>query len=322
MSETPTFDEPTTQPPPEVFADVAPRSESRARYAFSVLVFPVVFGGAVVGTSWMFRAGYESAAAFLVPTLTAYAVVAVLERVVPFRGQWLRSYKDVHVDFGHMVVSGGITLEAMRPFMLAIAVAIAAAISGFYQPGYWPSGWPMALQLVLALVIGEFFLYWVHRLAHEWDFLWRFHAVHHSCPRLYFYNAVRFHPVDLAISNFAPFVPLVALGVGGELLTLFGTVSAVHGIFQHSNLPLRLGPLNWFFSMAELHRWHHSRVLEEANSNYGQNLIVWDLVFGTRYYPKDREPPVDVGLTDMPNFPMGYWGQLLSPLRWKHAQRR
>jgi sterol desaturase/sphingolipid hydroxylase (fatty acid hydroxylase superfamily) len=57
------------------------------------------------------------------------------------------------------------------------------------------------------------------------------------------------------------------------------------GIFQHANVQLRLGPLNWFFSMAELHRWHHSRTVEEANHNYGQTISVWDWVFGTRYLP-------------------------------------
>jgi len=73
--------------------------------------------------------------------------------------------------------------------------------------------------------------------------------------------------------------------------------------------------------MAELHRWHHSRVLEEANTTYGQNLIVWDVVFGTRFLPADREPPEDIGITDLPTFPMDYLGQLLSPVRWRRIQR-
>jgi sterol desaturase/sphingolipid hydroxylase (fatty acid hydroxylase superfamily) len=85
---------------------------------------------------------------------------------------------------------------------------------------------------------------------------------------------------------------------------------------------MRLGPLNWFFSMAELHRWHHSTLLEESNTNFGQNLIVWDIVFGTRFLPKDREPPEAIGIGDMPDFPMDYWGQLLSPVRWARLPRR
>ena len=161
----------------------------------------------------------------------------------------------------------------------------------------------------------------MHRLAHTWDFLWRFHAVHHSAPRLYFLNAVRFHPIDLAISTYAPFVPLVTLGADARVLALFVLVSAVHGLFQHANLPIRCGPLNWFFSMAELHRWHHSRALEEANTNFGQNLIVWDIIHGTRFLPKDREPPEETGIAGMPAFPMSYLAQLASPFTWSRIKR-
>ena len=79
-------------------------------------------------------------------------------------------------------------------------------------------------------------------------------------------------------------------------------VGAVHGAFQHSNLSTRCGPLSWFFSMAERHRWHHSSTAAEADHNHGQNLIVWDAVFGTRFLPRDLEPPSDVGLADLPDF--------------------
>jgi sterol desaturase/sphingolipid hydroxylase (fatty acid hydroxylase superfamily) len=57
--------------------------------------------------------------------------------------------------------------------------------------------------------------------------------------------------------------------------------------------------------------------MEEANNNYGANVIVWDIVFGTRFLPNDREPPTDIGLADMPHFPQGFWAQLASPFRWK-----
>jgi sterol desaturase/sphingolipid hydroxylase (fatty acid hydroxylase superfamily) len=295
-------------------------SAPRARAAFAVAVFPVLMGGAVAASIAAMNAGVAPTIAYLAPTGFIFAIVAGLERVVPFHRSWQRSSGDVHVDVGHAVVSGGVTVELLRPLMLAVAVGLGGALSGS-GPSPWPAGWPLVFQLLLALVIGEFFMYWVHRLAHEWEILWRFHAVHHSAPRLYFLNAARFHPVDLAISNFAPFVPLVALGAGPELLALFALFTAVHGMFQHANIPVRLGPLNWFFAMAELHRWHHSRVLAEANSNYGQNLIVWDVLFGTRFLPADREPPEDIGLADLPSFPMTYLAQVASPFTWRRILR-
>jgi sterol desaturase/sphingolipid hydroxylase (fatty acid hydroxylase superfamily) len=292
-----------------------------ARDWFAMLVFPVVLCASIAATIALLDAGVSPAIAFLPAIAAAYLLLMALERVLPFHRSWQHSYGDIHVDLGHLVVSGGIGLELLRPPMLVLAVALGSVVSKVAPGGAWPGGWPLVPQLVLALVVGEFFMYWVHRWAHEWEWLWRFHAVHHSAPRLYFLNAARFHPVDLAISNFAPFVPLVALGAGPELLALFALFSAVHGAFQHANLPLRLGPLNWFFSMAELHRWHHSRVLDEANTNYGQNLIVWDVVFGTRFLPADREPPEGIGLAGLSAFPMDYLGQLASPFTWRRIER-
>ena len=81
-----------------------------------------------------------------------------------------------------------------------------------------------------------------------------------------------------------------------------------------------LGPLNYVFSMAELHRWHHAKNLDEANTNYGSNLILWDLVFGSFFWPRDRRPPEDIGIPDLAAFPMTYWAQLASPWRWREIQ--
>ena len=151
--------------------------------------------------------------------------------------------------------------------------------------------------------------------------MWRFHAVHHSAPRLYWLNAGRFHPID-SFMTFAPsYILLVVMGSGEVMLAYFGIITTIHGIFQHANIQLRLGPLNWFFSMAELHRWHHSKTLHEANHNYGQTVSVWDWVFGTRYLPANREPPEEIGIADLPSFPMTWWAQILSPFRWRQIKK-
>ncbi len=288
----------------------------RARTAFAWTVFPVGLCSSIAAAMALMERGVAPEQALFPPILVAYGVVLTLERFLPLHESWKHSRGDLHVDIGHMIVSGGVTLELLRPLMLAFTVMVAAWLSATISAPLWPGHWNLLAQLLLALVVGEFFLYWAHRLGHSIPLLWRFHAVHHSAPRLYGLNAARFHPVDLALSYYAPWTALVILGADARVIALFGLVSAVHGIFQHTNLPIRCGPLNWFFSMAELHRWHHSRVLDEANTNYGQNLIVWDVVFGTRFLPKDREPPENIGLHSMPDFPMDYVGQVLSPLQW------
>jgi len=280
-------------------------------------IFPVMMGGGVWYAIAQIETGEDPAIAIGLPTIAAYFVIMGLERFFYWQKSWLHSQGDLKVDVGHLLVSGLLTTRALEIPARLVAIAGAAWLAEHVGNSLWPTDWNLWLQLGLALVFGEFFLYWIHRLTHELDWLWRFHAMHHSAPRLYFLNAVRFHPVDIALSTFSPMIPLIIVGADGRVIALFGLVSAVHGLFQHANLVLRLGPLNWFFSMAELHRWHHSRRLQESNTNFGQNLIVWDVVFGTRFLPKDREPPADIGIAGLPAFPMDYWGQLVSPLRWR-----
>ena len=248
--------------------------------------------------------------------------VAITERLRPFRPEWNRSHGDVGTDVAHVLVSGGGAAQLARPLAAALGVAIAGALSRHLGLDVWPRAWPLLAQLALALVIAELPQYWLHRWQHERDWLWRFHSVHHSAPRLYWLNAARFHPVDLGLLYLVGYVPLIALGCPEETIMLFALFDAVFGMLQHGNIDVHLGWLNRVFSMAEPHRWHHSRVLDEANTNYGSNLIVWDLVFGTFFLPGDRQPPAAIGIADMPAFPQTWAAQMAAPFRWRSLPRR
>jgi len=226
----------------------------------------------------------------------------------------------VVTDLAHAVVSGIGATQLMRVLVQASGVVIAGALSRALGATLWPLEWPLLAQLALALVIAELPQYWLHRLQHEHEALWRFHATHHSAPRLYWLNAARFHPVDISLLYVVGYLPLVALGCPEVVIMLFTLFDAVFGMLQHSNIAMRLGPLNRLFSAAQPHRWHHSRTLVEANTNYGSNLIVWDLLFGTFFLP-EREPPEAIGIGDMPDFPQQYAAQLVSPVRWRRIAR-
>lgn len=287
---------------------------------FQWLVFPLVMGAAVL-VAWMLMArGVAPPVAILAPQFSAFAIVAVFEHIYPYQRSWNEPQADIRVDATH-AISIGILIALITPPVLSLGVVLGAWLSGMLNTGLWPTELPLLLQIALVLLIGELPGYWMHRLEHEWDWLWRFHAVHHSAPRLYWLNAGRFHPID-SFLTFAPsYLLLVVLGCGEVMLSYFALITAIHGIFQHANVQLRLGPLNWFFSMAELHRWHHSRNVWEADHNYGQTVSVWDWVFGTRYLPADIEPSSDIGLADLPAFPMTWWAQILSPFRWRRIKR-
>ena len=50
---------------------------------------------------------------------------------------------------------------------------------------------------------------------------------------------------------------------------------------------------------------------EESSHNYGNHLIVWDVVFGSRYLPADRS----VGALGLVNrqYPCGFLDQMAAP---------
>ena len=55
---------------------------------------------------------------------------------------------------------------------------------------------PLIGQFGLMLLTAEFFRYWIHSFMHEFNGLWKFHAVHHASDKLYTMNVGRFHPLD------------------------------------------------------------------------------------------------------------------------------
>jgi sterol desaturase/sphingolipid hydroxylase (fatty acid hydroxylase superfamily) len=285
----------------------------------SWLAFPAILGG-TIALAIVLLPHLGTIPTLLIAQTAGLLAVAISERFLPFRREWNRSHHDVRTDVIHAIVSGLGTTQLVRPLIRAGGVAIAGALSRSLGSSLWPADWPLVTQLALALVIAEFPQYWLHRWQHEHDLLWRFHATHHSAPRLYWLNAARFHPVDLGLLYAVGYLPLVVLGCPESVIMLFALFDAVFGMLQHCNIDVRLGPLNRIFSMAEPHRWHHSRTLAEANTNYGSNLIVWDLLFGTFFLPRDREPPAAIGIADMPNFPGGYLAQLASPFRWRRIR--
>jgi sterol desaturase/sphingolipid hydroxylase (fatty acid hydroxylase superfamily) len=245
-----------------------------------------------------------------------YTAIAMCERWLPWHRSWLHSQGDLRTDIG-LAITNGVLGGVLTPLLLAAVAIGGAALAATVGAGLWPVDWPLLAQLALALFVAEFVEYSFHRMMHEVPWLWRFHATHHSAPRLYWLNAARFHPIDLFLVGSVKLAPLVLLGAGLPIFALVNLFSAIHGAYQHANLPVRIGPLNWIFSMTELHRWHHSKRIEESNHNYGGNLILWDLIFGTRYLPGDREPPEQIGIAALPRFPMGFWANLGSPFRWR-----
>ncbi len=245
-----------------------------------------------------------------IPVLTGASLVTLLEWRMPERALWRPTAKDVGNDALYMLV-----VQIALPKLLGLGIVLLALDVSRANPNalwsLWPHGWSVGGQAVLMLLVADFFRYWLHRAAHETELLWRFHAVHHSPPRLYWLNVGRFHPVDKALQFVLDSLPFILMGVAGEVVTLYFVFYAVNGFFQHSNVRLRFGWLNYLISSAELHRWHHSRKVRESNTNYGNNVIIWDLLFGTWFLPRTHRVG-ELGLINRA-YPRGFWQQLRAP---------
>lgn len=284
------------------------------------LIFPATLATAL-GLTWRaIDTGVQPALALGLVSMLVWVVVGLGERWLPFRTEWNRSRGDIGTDVLHVFFSSYATIELAKFLGLALLLPLAAWAGTQVGSPLWPTHWPLWAQLPLAALTIEFGTYWMHRASHELPLLWRLHAVHHSPERLYWINAARDHPLGAALTALASLPLAVLLGIPADCLALYYVLQSVNGLFQHANIAMQLGPLNWLFSTADLHRWHHSLKVGEANHNYGQSLILWDAIFGTRYLPGPQGPAA-IGIEGMADFPRGYAGQLGVPFRWARYSR-
>lgn len=246
----------------------------------------------------------------LLVLIVVATVVSVLERMFPFEPSWNQPRGDLNADIFHTWIS---SIGTSAAFHAAFFPAIAEARGALAVATWWPAQLPFFFQCLAALLVAELGGYLSHRAMHH-TCLWRFHKLHHSAPRIYYLNAARNHPVDALLTVASSTVPLAWLGAPPEVMALLGAFAGLHGLLQHANLDYRLGPLSWLLSVGEVHRWHHSRDLKEASANYGNLILLYDLLFGTRRVPAGR-PPVEVGLAEENQGPSGILEQLTDPFR-------
>lgn len=239
----------------------------------------------------------------------------ILERLRPHAQEWLPSDGQEWADMGHTLLTKSfVQILAITVTLLGIT-HLMGNTGGL---GIWPEHWPVWAQVILGLVVAELGLYWGHRLAHEWPLLWRFHAVHHSVKKLWFFNTGRFHFVDTLKSVLLSLILLALAGAPESVLMWFGAITAYIGLLTHCNIRMRSGWLKYLFNTPTLHRWHHSTDLHEGNKNYGENLVIWDLLFGTFYDDEKRQPPINIGINDA--MPKKFLGQLTTPFHWEKFQ--
>ena len=284
--------------------------KQRIKNLVPYIAYPLVLSLSFILQIILIYFGLHLSLATWITVLFGLISIIILERFVPSRVSWMPNKKDWINDLFYMVLVQ-ILLVKFLTFVAGMFLINIFQSYDFTIKNIWPKQWNIGIQAILMVLIADFFRYWLHRLSHEWIPLWRLHAVHHSPHKLYSMNVGRFHPLEKSIQFVFDALPFIMLGITENVLALYFIFYSINGFFQHCNIKIHLGPLNYVVSGPELHRWHHSKIIKDSNNNYGNNLIIWDLLFGTWYLPKSEEVE-QLGLINR-SYPMGLIEQLKSP---------
>jgi len=278
------------------------------------LWYPLFVGGAIAAFALMLAAGFGTAASAYLLVIALGIVILILEWRFPERPDWRATRADVTADALFMTL----VQVALPQFLVLLTLLFFAGWMHENAPSaWWPHGWPLAAQAVAMVLAVDFVRYWLHRACHRFDVLWRLHEVHHSPDILYVLNVGRFHPFEKVLHFSLDTVPFLLLGVAPEVLASYFLLYSVNGLFQHSNVRLRYGWLNYVVGSAETHRWHHARDPRTANCNFSNTTILWDLVFRTWYLPGAVG---DIGIMDRA-YPKDFWSQMVTPFGSRGGRR-
>ncbi len=141
---------------------------------------------------------------------------------------------------------------------------------------------PIWLEALVCLIVLDFAVWAQHVVLHQFDWLWRWHRVHHSDPEFDVTTALRFHPGEIILSLVWKGAIVVALGVPAYIALLFEILLSAGALFSHSNLaiPSKIDRwLRWIIVTPDMHRVHHSTDSVESNRNFGFFLPWWDRLF-------------------------------------------
>jgi ornithine lipid hydroxylase len=276
--------------------------------AMSYLIYPVVVSLAVGLYAFSSSHGVSLPLSAFSAVLLGALLIAVFEQFTPYQLKWRPRHQDVKDDLLYTALIQ-IAIPRLLGFLIVLLLANQIGRDAPFA-GIWPHEWPVPAQALLLIISADFMRYWLHRWLHAAPLLWRLHAVHHSVDRLYWLNTSRFHPIEKTLQFMLDSLPFILMGVDPHVIGFWFVLYSVNGFFQHSNIRLRFGLLSGIFSTAELHRWHHSRIPAESNSNYANVFILWDRLFGTYYRPASEVGTL--GLLN-PDYPMGIVQQMKAP---------
>lgn len=272
-------------------------------YIFNANVFETVLN--FISDYWFGMSGPERVSIIIIIS-TAFAFV-ILERIFPYtKGQKIfrEGFFD---DLALYTIAQSYILGII---IFGFIINYIDTTTGISRLSLF-SSIPVWLQLVFFTITHDFYIYWMHRWQHKNKWLWRIHEAHHSPKKVDWLSGSRSHAIEILINQTVEFLPIVLLGAPVEVIAYKGVISAVWGMYIHSNLNINTGRLQLIINGPEMHRWHHTTG-KGRNRNFSTKLAVWDWIFGSAYLP-ENEKASQYGLKTF--FPGNYFRQFIFAFR-------
>jgi sterol desaturase/sphingolipid hydroxylase (fatty acid hydroxylase superfamily) len=225
-----------------------------------------------------------------------FALMAAWELIAPRRALPVGRARRWPGNLG-IVAINALLLRLVFP-TAAVGLAIAAERHGWGLFNAFPvPDWAALAASVVALDLA---IYFQHVLLHAVPALWRLHRMHHADLGFDVTTGLRFHPVEILLSMVIKLAVVAALGPPAVAVVAFEVLLNATSMFNHGNvrIPAFLDRLlRWIVVTPDMHRVHHSIVLNETNSNFGFNLSWWDRLFGTyRAQPAAGHQAMTIGI--------------------------
>ncbi len=189
---------------------------------------------------------------------------------------------------------------AVIPLMTLLSVGAATLIGGHARwielP--WTQRWPVWLLLPVTIVAMDGANWLAHYADHRLDFLWRFHALHHSQEELSVLTSFRAHPLMHTTGFLLATIPVLALMPTRPIDPVLITGYVCIGTLQHANVRWTFGPLGKVLVSPAYHRLHHAA--DDQGVNLGVVLVIWDILAGRARFPARGDAVGRTGLDGRP----------------------
>lgn len=255
-------------------------------------------------------------------------LVFILERLSPWRREQKVFRKQFWQDLFWLVFNG----HYLGLVLALVSGKLILWLNSYLHAHGWPlpqelaflAGAPLWLQFIVFFLLKDFLEWNIHRLLHIVPWLWEFHKLHHSIEELDWIGNFRFHWGEVVVYKTLSYLPLVVLGVDGTVILIIAIIGTLMQDLNHANLPIDYGPLKYILNSPRMHVWHHDVEMHgKGGQNFGIVLSVWDWLFGTVYWPKDRDQPQRLGFQGMEAYPRNVTARLFYPFyRWIPLTRK